>query len=329
MEKQIKWGILGTGNIAKKFAEALKHTKNSELLGVGSRNIEHAKVFAEDFNVSRTYGSYEELAKDPDIDVIYVATPHVYHCENTLLCLNNGKSVLCEKPFAMNEREVQKMIDTAKEKNLFLMEAVWTMFQPTIAKTLEIIKSGRIGEIQYLTSDFGFRTPFNLSSRLFDPDLGGGSLLDIGIYPVFITLLLLGDPDDVKAIARKTPQGVDETISMIFDYNSGQQASLFSTFQAITNIETVIYGSLGKITLNRKWFTHTWISVTMNDESVEEFKFDYKSNGYEFEAEEVVNCLLQGKKQSDKMSWDFSLRLIRMLDRVRKICEIKYKQDEE
>jgi predicted dehydrogenase len=327
MEKKINWGILGTGNIANKFAEALGYTDQTRLLAVGSRSIDNAKVFAEKFGIPKFYGSYEELANDSEVDVIYVATPHVFHLENTLLCLNKGKAVLCEKPFAINQNQVQQMIDTARRKNLFLMEALWTRFIPTIDKTIEIINSGAIGEVKYITSDFGFKPPVNPAGRLYNPDLGGGSLLDIGIYPVFIALLLLGVPDDVKAIARKTDQGIDETISMIFDYHSGQQASLFSTIKAPTNVETEIFGTLGKITLKRKWHNPTWLSIIMNDESQEEITFDYKSNGYEWEAQEVTNCLLEGKTQSERMNWDFSLKLISLLDRIREICGIRYKED--
>lgn len=327
MKTKINWGILGLGNIADKFAEGLKCVPNARLLAVGSRSLKKAKEFADKLTVSNYYGSYEELAADPAVDAIYIATPHVLHCENTLMCIEKGKAVLCEKPFAMNEREVQLMVSLAREKNIFLMEALWTRFLPTITKTLELINTGVIGEIIHLKSDFGFKAPYDTEKRLFNPDLGGGSLLDIGIYPVFIALLLLGEPDNISAEAIIGKTGVDENLSAIFKYKNGKLATLYCTLIANTPVETEIYGTKGYIKINRMWHMPSSITLALNNEHPENIQFDYCSNGYDCEAIEVTNCLLKGQKESKLMPLSFSVQLIRLLDKIRNKCGIKYKMD--
>ena len=192
MIRKIKWGFIGTGWIAQKLAKALESVDNSQLYAVGSRNKETANKFANDFNVIKSYGSYKELVEDSDIDIVYVATPHNLHCENTLMALENNKNVLCEKPFGINGREVRQMINKAKEKDLFLMEALWSRYLPDIIKTKEIIDSGELGEIKLITAYFTTKSNQGSEGRHFNKDLGGGSLLDIGIYNVFLSLLLLG-----------------------------------------------------------------------------------------------------------------------------------------
>ncbi len=327
MTKIINWGILGLGSIANKFADALTSVPNARLYGVGSRSLDKAKGFAKKYSVNKFYGSYEEIASDPSVDVIYIATPHVLHCENTLMCIDNKKAVLCEKPFAMNEKEVMRMVTKARQKEIFLMEALWTRFLPTISKTMELIASGIIGDVVHVKSDFGMKAPFDPEKRLFNINLGGGSLLDIGIYPVFIALLLLGEPDEISAEAVIGKTGVDENFSSIFKYNSGKMATLFSTFLANTPVETDIYGTKGYIRINRMWFTPTSLTLVKNDGHSENIIFDYKNNGYDFEAEEVTNCLLNGFKESTIMPLDFSIKLIRLLDKIREICNIKYSMD--
>ena len=327
MTKTINWGILGLGSIANKFAQALTSVPNTKLYAVGSRSSDKAKQFAKKYNVKNFYGSYEELASDPSVDAIYIATPHVLHCENTLMCIGNGKAVLCEKPFAMNEKEVMRMVKKAHDNEVFLMEALWTRFLPTIAKTMELIAGGVIGDIIHVKSDFGMKAPYDPDKRLFNRDLGGGCLLDIGIYPVFIALLLLGEPDEISAEAVIGKTGVDENFSSTFKYNNGKMATLFSTFLTNTPVETNIYGTKGFIRINRMWHIPTSLTIVKNDGHSENIKFDYRSNGYDLEAEEVTNCLLNGSKESSIMPLDFSIKLIRLLDKIRKICNIKYPMD--
>jgi predicted dehydrogenase len=327
MDKIINWGILGLGGIAEKFAQAMTSLPNARLYAVGSRSIKKAKNFANKYNAVNAYGTYEELASDPLVDVIYIATPHVLHCENTLMCIQKGKAVLCEKPFAMNEKEVLRMISLAKEKNIFLMEAMWTRFLPTISKTMELIGKGVIGDVIHLKSDFGNKSHYDPKNRFFNIQLGGGTLLDIGIYPVFIALLLLGEPDEVSAEAIIGKTGVDENISVVFKYNSGKLATLFSTFLTNSPVETDIYGTKGYIRINRMWHIPSSLTLVMRDGHTENINFEYKNNGYDFEAIEVTNCLLKGKKESSIMPLDFSLKLIRLLDKIRRICNIKYPMD--
>lgn len=324
MEKTIKWGIIGTGYIAQKFAEGLTVVNNSKLQAVGSRNIETARKFGEKYNIPNVYGSYEELASDPDVDVVYVATPHNLHLSNTLMCLENGKHVLCEKPFAVNGVQVRKMIEKAKEKNLFLMEAMWSRFIPNVLKAKELITNGTIGEVKFLKSDFGVNFPFDPNHRIFSRELIGGSLMDIGIYPVFLSLFLLGKPKKINATAGIGSTLVDNTCSMGFSYDKDLVSVLYSTSIAKTDVTSEIHGTKGKIIFDEWWFTPVPMHHIDEHGNKHSYNFDFKGNGYNYEAEEVVNCLLQGKKQSDKMSWEDSLLLIDTLDEIRKQCGIVY-----
>jgi predicted dehydrogenase len=323
MKNTINWGILATGWIADKFANALKVVPNAKILAVGSRNKEHAQKFAKDFDIPKFYGTYEELAADPDVDVIYVATPHPFHYENTIMCLNHNKAVLCEKPFGMDVGQVEKMISLAHQKNLFLMEAMWSRFIPAILKVKELIDNGILGEVIQLKSDFGMKFPYDVNGRLFNKALGGGSLLDIGIYPVFIALFLMGLPDEIvsKAIIGKTD--VDESMSIIFKYKNAL-ANLACTAMANTPVETEVYGTKGRIKIHYMWFFATKISLTLNDGETQKMEFPHLRNGYEYEAIEVTNCLLKGEKESKIMSHEMSRQLIGLLDKIREQNGIVY-----
>ena len=217
MEKKIKWGILGLGKIATKFTHDLQLSDNSILQGVASRDLNRAKEFRRKFNAVGYYGSYEELANDPEVDVVYIATPHVFHFENTMMCLKAGKSVLCEKPMGIDSTQVQKMVEEAQSRNLFLMEGMWTRFIPATEKLVELLEQKAIGAIQHIVADFGFKAPYDIDGRLFNKQLGGGSLLDVGIYPIYFSLLTLGVPHDLKATARMTKTGVDSYCAMLLD----------------------------------------------------------------------------------------------------------------
>lgn len=315
---------MGTGGIAHKFAEGLAIVSNAELFAVGSRNIGTAQAFGNKFNAARCYGSYEDLATDPDVDVIYIATPHNLHFSNTMLCLDKGKNVLCEKPFAVNGKEVRLMIEKAKEKNLFLMEALWSRFLPNILKAKELIDNGTIGEVKFMKSDFGLNVPFDPNSRMYNRELIGGSLLDIGIYPVFLSLFLFGKPKIIKALAGLGTTQVDNNCSISFGYENGLVSVLYSTIVAKTDVTSEIHGTKGKIIFDEWWFTPVPMHHIDEHGNKQSFDFDFKGNGYNYEAEEVVQCLLEGKKQSDKMSWAESIALIDLLDEIRKQCGIIY-----
>ena len=327
MGKTIRWGIMGAGWIADKFTRDLKLVPDAQLYAIGSRTIEKAQDFANVYGAIKAYGSYEQLAADPDVDVIYIATPHILHCENTLMCLNYGKAVLCEKPFAMNEGQVSQMIAKAREKKLFLMEAMWSRFHPSLKKVLELVQSGVIGDIIHVKSDLGFKAAVNPAGRIYNPDLGGGSLLDVGIYPAFITTLLLGEPSEIISKSTLTDRGIDTSMAVTLKYAKGQLASLFSSVVTDTITETDISGTEGWIRMNSKWFIPNSVTLSLNDGFKETFEFECNGNGYEFEVMEVNKCLQNGLTESPDMPLDFSLQLIRLLDAIRKQNGIVYKAD--
>ena len=322
--KIYNWGIIGLGKIARKFAADLQVLPNARLQGVASRSFEKAESFAKEFDVPYFFSSYEELMQCPDLDVVYIATPHNLHCENTLLCLNNNIPVLCEKPFAMNAKEVRQMVDLARANQTFLMEAMWTRFMDPIRKTLELIAEGKIGRLISIKADFGFKASFDPTSRLYDQKLGGGALMDIGIYPVFLSLLLFGEPDVIKAMASIGSTNVDEDCAILMKYNNKRMALLHSTINADTKCEAHIFGEKGHIHIHPRWHERTSMSLHLEGEEPQFFFFEYESNGYSYEAREVMQCLANGKKESEKMPLDFSTRLIKLLDAIRKEAGIFY-----
>lgn len=321
---KIKWGILSTGLIAHTFAKALQVVPESELYAVGSRNIESALQFASEFSIPKAYGSYEELVKDPDIDVIYIGTPHNLHLENTLLALNNNKHVLCEKPMGVNLIEENMMIEKAKEKNLFLMEALWSRFLPNIIKTKELINSGEIGEVKLLTAFFSIKSDNGPEHRHYNIDLCGGTILDTGIYNIFLSLFLLGKPESFSAIAGLSDQGGDNSCSYTFKYAKDTLSVMYSSFLANPAVVAEIHGTKGKILLDHLWFCPGNVKLMYHDGSEKLFEFEVKGNGYEYEAEETVRCIRAGKTESDMWSWNDSKQLISIMDSIRKGCGIVY-----
>lgn len=324
MNQRIKWGILSTGRIAKTFATALKAANNCELYAVGSRDIVNAKIFAEEFDVPHYYGSYAELVSNPEIDVIYIATPHNLHLENTLLALENNKHVLCEKPLGVNANEVNQMINKAQEKNLFLMEALWSRFLPNIMKTKELIESGEIGEVSLLTASFCIQSNNGPEHRHFNIDLCGGTILDIGIYNIFLSLYLFGKPDSIAANAILSNQGGDNTSSYSFRKDNILSVMHSSFMVSQPYVVAEIHGSKGKILLEHLWFWPGNVKVILNDGNEHSYPFKAKCNGYEYEAEEVAQCILSGKTQSTEWSLNDSLLLAQTMDTIRKECGVIY-----
>jgi len=322
--KTYHWGVLGTGFIAQKMADALPLVPNSKLYAIASRNKETADSFARQYKIEKSFGSYEELVNDPSVDIVYVATPHNLHYENTMMALEHGKHVLCEKPFAVNGREVRGMIAKAKEKNLFLMEALWSRFLPNVIKAKEIIGSGQIGKVRLLEADFGLNRPFDPQNRLFNKQLIGGSLLDLGIYPLFLALFLLGKPKSMKALAGMGQTDVDYNCSFTLGYDDNTIAVLHSSLVAQTEVVATIYGEKGKIVFDRWWFTPVPIHLFNTDGEEIPVTLRFEGNGYNYEATEVVKCLSNGKPQSDLMSWENSLLLIDMLDAIRNEIGLVY-----
>lgn len=322
--EKIKWGILGTGWIARKFAEALAVADNCVLVAVGSRTKKSAEEFATTYHINKVYGSYEELVKDTEVDVVYVATPHNLHLENTLLALNNGKHVLCEKPIGVNLNEVNEMFRVAAEKKLFLMEALWSRFLPHIIKVKELIEAGTIGDIKLLTATFCIRSENGPEHRHYNIDLCGGTILDIGIYNIFLSIFLLGKPERLSAVATLNNQGVDVNCSYSFTYPNQTLSVMYSSFLANPDVAAEIHGTKGTIKLSHLWFCPNGIELILQDGSKEFFTFDIKGNGYEFEAEEVAKCLYEGKTTSELWSSDHSRLLVEMMDNIRQQCGVVY-----
>lgn len=320
----INWGIVGTGKIARRFTEDFVDIKNGKILGVASRTQEKSEDFAKNFNIERAYGSYEELAKDKDIDVVYIATPHSMHYENVKLFLNSDKSVLCEKAFTVNGEQLEELINLAKQKELFLMEAMWTYLLPTIKKVQKWIENKEIGDIKFIKSDFGFKAKFDPKSRLFNPKLAGGALLDIGIYPVSIsTLLLKGKIKEIKAYGQIGETGVDNGNSIVLKTDLDEIAQLSSSFETNLENNTYIYGTKGKIKIEDFWMTKKAI-LTKFDDTEEIFLDKSKPLGYNNEAQEVTNCILDKKTESDIITFKRSKQNMKILDEIRKQIGVKY-----
>ena len=327
MAATFHWGILGLGRIAHKFAESLSAIPDARLSAVASRDLGRAQAFAAEHGNPQAYGSYAELLQNPQIDAVYIATRHVSHAELAMLCLRAGVPVLCEKPWAMHAGEAQAMVDTARQHQTFLMEAIWTRFLPTTRKMLELIEAGSIGKIVGLKADFGFQTKGETPERLFDPALGGGALLDIGIYPAFLAQLLLGQPQEIKAMSVLSDRDIDLDTGFILRYPNDVLAHLHCTIRAKTKTEAFIYGETGTIHMHTRWHEPSTLSLLREGERPELFTFDFPSNGYHYEAEAVMRCVRAGQTECAELPLDFSLRLTQLLDSVRRQTGIVYPSD--
>lgn len=325
--KQVKWGILGCGKIANKFAEALQKTDNSLLIATAARDLNRAMEFSKQWGFEKSYGSYKELVKDAEVDIIYVATPHSYHYAHAKLCLEAGKNVICEKPFTINTGQLRVLISIARKRNLFLMEALWSRFLPGIIHTKELIEKGAIGDVISMDVDFGINFPYHPNHRVYNPYLAGGALLDIGIYPLFLSMYFFGKPIEMKAHSVLDSNKIDLTTSLITLSKSGTVCHLYSTTQANTPVKARIYGTKGNIEFNNWWFTPVDISLYLDGKDKEILQFPPIANGYEYEAIESVNCLLNSKKESAIMSFDFSLMLMEQMDEIRKQTGITYPKE--
>jgi predicted dehydrogenase len=324
MGRKYNWGILGAGRIGGKFSDGLRLLPNANLYSVGSRDYERAEKFAKEYGYKKYYGNYEEFLSDPNLDIVYVATPHSHHKMHTLLCLKNNKAVICEKAFGMNSEEVEEMISMAIDKKIFLMEALWPPFQPMYKKAVEVLEKGEIGEIVHINARFSFRPPYDAKDRKFNPELGGGALLDIGIYPVMDTLRFIGVPSEIYAEASFAPTGVEDSVTVLFKYADGRMASLYCSFLTHAGTGTDIYCSNGNLIIKRVPDGSQYIAVEIAGRDKEIFTFTPEFKGYHFEAEEVMKCLDEGKTESKINPLSFSRDLIKTLDKIRDIAGIKY-----
>lgn len=325
MPDRIKWGILGTGRIAGKFAAALNYLDGADLYGIASRSAEKAEAFCREHSVTKSYPDYESLAADPEIDVVYIATPHSLHKENSLMCLEHGNAVLCEKPFAINAMEAAAVIDYARERQLFLMEAMWTRFIPAAIKLKELVADKVIGDIQYLFAGGAIIPDFEPDFYVFRKELGGGVLLDAGVYLVSLASWLLGYPDKIQSVGKLGRRGVDDHDALLLEYDSGAIASLYVSMRTRSRPDITVLGSKGKIHVYPPLFCPSKITLSLFDDDEEtEIDLPFDSNGYQFEAMEVHRCLSEGKTESDVMPLDETLAIMRMMDEIRGQFGLKY-----
>jgi predicted dehydrogenase len=325
MEK-IRWGILSTGGIAHEFARKVLKTPGAELVAVGSRTLEAAETFGAQFRIPHRHGSYAALAQDPEVDAIYVATPHNSHYANAKLCLEAGKSALVEKAFTLNARQAADLIALARQKKLFLMEAMWTRFLPCMAKVRELVQGGAIGDLRMVKADLGFRAEYKPELRLLNPNLAGGALLDVGCYVVSFASMLLGEPVQVSGISAIGKTGVDEQSAILLGYPEGRMAVLNCAVRTASPRDGIILGTEGWIALRP---TFGWTRrLTLKTADGKEQYFRFKNDGFEHEIAEAMRCMRAGLIESPLMPLDESLAVMRTLDSLRQQAGLRYPEEE-
>lgn len=320
---EFRWGILGTGKIAKAFAADLALLGNHKVAAVGSRTLKNAEEFAKDFPGALAYGSYDELVTS-DVDAIYIATPHPYHFENALSALQAGKPVLCEKPFTINAKQSAALIQYSQEERIALMEALWTRFLPHIAEIKEVVASGVLGNISTITADHGQYLPHDAVPRLWEPELGGGALLDLGIYPLTLAHIVLGKPSAITAIGALTEKKVDLQTSMVLTYPAGVQAILTCTMANRSGNIGVISGDLARIEIDGPFYKPSSWRIITRDGEVQEFANSYEGNGLREEAREFERVVRAGEIESPLMTHQMTLEVMEMMDEVRRQIGLTY-----
>ena len=323
MTDTVRWGILGTGGIAAAFAGDLPRVPGAELAAVGSRSSATADAFAMEHGFARAHGSWAELAADPEVDVVYVATPHAFHLPAALACLAGGKAVLCEKPMTLDLAGAARLVQEARSHELFLMEAMWMRCNPAIRKIVDLIADGAIGDVTSVHADFGLQGPFAAEHRLRDPALGGGALLDLGVYPINLAHLVLGVPATVVSWGHLTPEGVDDNTGVLLGYESGAVAVLSCSLIGGTRNAATITGTRGRIELPEGFFAPQSFNLHRVDTS-ELFELPFEGRGYQFEAEEVQRCLLGGALESPLMPHETTLEIMNLMDTVREEIGVFY-----
>lgn len=327
--KKIRWGIIGTGNIAHLFASDFCHVKAGELRAVASRHKASADVFAEEFNIELAFVDYYSLINSHEVDVVYIATPHVYHFDLAKACILAGKAVLCEKPFTLNEGQSKELYDLALEHNVFVMEAMWTRFNPVIEQVIEWVEEGEIGTLNSIQASFNFVAPTDPEHRLMKLEMGGGALLDIGIYPVFLAQLFFGKPDFVQNQAVIGDTEVDLFEQILLGWESGQLASLDASLISCNPNRATLSGSKGYIEIDSPWYKAKSCRIVSADNTERLVSIDFPGQGYQFEVDEVNRCLEEGLLQSPNYSWEDSLALIATLDEIRQDIGLYYPGEEQ
>lgn len=325
MEK-IRWGILGTGRIARSFSEAINGCDDAEAYAAASRSEKKAEAFAKDFGYKKYYGSYEQLAADPDIDIIYIATPMSSHYDDVMMCLRRDKPVLCEKSVSVNARQLDDMITLAHEKKLFFMEAMWMKCRPAFLKARELVRSGKIGSVTCVKADFCNDVPYDENDRLFRPDCGGGALLDLGVYVITFAADFLGYyPREIISGARIGAGGVDFGNSVMLKYDGAAYAELSTGFDFTCRNNATVYGTEGSVRFGDYFFCTNEISLCDKYGNVtEKFTFKNEINGYEYELREAQRCLREGLAESPLVPHSETAAVMDIMDECRRSWGLRY-----
>ncbi|ASW56942.1 Gfo/Idh/MocA family protein [Plantactinospora sp. KBS50] len=319
-----RWGILSTGGIAEQFVSDLRLLPDAEVLAVGSRTSQAARAFADRHGIPRAYGSWADLAADEDIDAVYVATPHSGHYDATMTCLTAGRAVLCEKPFTLDAATSEELVRTARDRGVFLMEAMWMRCNPDLLRMVDLIADGAIGSLTTVHADFGVGGPFPPEHRMRARALGGGALLDLGVYPVSLAHLLLGLPDQIRAWARLSDEGVDENTGVLLGYDSGALAALTCGITGETGVGATITGGAGRIELPGPFFRPDRITLHRAGHEPEVIRTDMTGRGYQHEAAEVQRCLADGLIESPLVPHAATLEVMGLLDDIRAQIGVRY-----
>ena len=320
--EQLRWGIVGLGNIAHQFVKDLQILDEHVVWAAASRSMAKAKAFAGQYGIENSYGEYASVFEDEEVDIVYIATPHDSHMDLSIQAMDAGKHVLCEKPLAVNGVQAQRMVDAARRNKVFLMEAFWTRFNPSIVEVLELLKNGEIGEVNYLNADFSFFRNDPDESRMLNMDLAGGSLLDMGVYPVFLAYAIFGKPLQVFATARTHHTGADLQTAAILKYDSAI-ANLMSGFKSESDMVAKIYGTEGSVFIDRVWHESQGYRV-VKDGKVKQFSRPTLGKGFTYEIQECRNCIKNQKLESDLWSHRNSLDLVSITDQIRQQTGVIY-----
>ena len=324
MLKEIRWGILGAGRIANDFCTAINFTEGSTVYAVASRSEESGKAFAVKHKATVYYDNYLSLVNDANVDVIYIATPHPFHFEQAKFCLNHNKPVLCEKPICMNHQQVLELVELATKNKLFIMEAMWTSCMPFMNSIKEIINAGIIGELQYLHSSLCFTAPHNYEDRLYNKVLGGGSVLDVGVYVLSFATNILGTPSGMKSLVTMASTSVDASANIILQYPNGVTAHLLSSIAITTPQECSIVGTKGRIYVKEPMYKATEFTLSLHNGETKTYLYPHLCNGFEYEIKEVVNCIHHGFLQSEKVPHTQSLIVSKLMDEILHDAGIDY-----
>jgi predicted dehydrogenase len=325
-DRPVRWGVLATGKIARAFATALRLLDDAEVAAVAARRLESAEAFAGEFGIGTAYGDYRALVEDPAVDVVYVATPHALHHEHVLMALEAGKAVLCEKALTLTEAQAAEIVAVAREKRLFLMEAMWMRCNPMIRRLQQVLATGELGQVTQVRADLGFRVDSPPTDRLLAPELGGGALLDMGVYPLTFAWLFLGAPATVAAAGTLSDQGVDLNVALALAYDRGAVASLTASMTGPSPRTASIATDTGRFDLADS-FHHPTRATWVSGDHVQTLEEPMLGGGLAHEAIEVMRCLRNGETESPLVPLDESVALMGLMDRVRGDLGVRYAAD--